>query len=305
MLPYSRKEFIRTSAIALAGLICAPSLAAPSKDRRLAFSTLGCPDWDLNRIMDFASQYGYSGIEVRGIQRELDLTKCKEFSTPAARKETMKRMRAKGLQFVNLGSSANLHTAAPAERTKQLDEAKRFIDLANELNCPYVRVFPNNFPKDSTKEATIALIADGLKELGKYAGDSGVRVLMETHGDLVRKDDLISIMNQTDTKNTGLIWDISNMWTVTGEDITNVYDALKPYLYHVHLKDAKKNEGKLDYVFLGKGDVPIMSAIELLAKNNYKGYYSFEWEKLWHPEIADPAEAFADFSNTMNKFFNQ
>ncbi len=305
MLPYSRKDFIRTSAIALAGLIGAPALAAPSKDRRLAFSTLGCPDWDLNRIMDFASQYGYSGIEVRGIQRELDLPKCKEFTTPSARKETMKRMKAKGLQFVNLGSSANLHTAAPAERTKQLDEAKRFIDLANELNCPYVRVFPNNFPKEATKESTIELIASGLKDLGKYADGSDVRVLMETHGDVVKVDDILSVMKLSGATNTGLIWDVSNMWTVTGEDVNKVYEALKPYIYHVHLKDAKKNDNKLDYVFLGKGDVPIMQAIELLAKNNYKGYYGFEWEKLWHPEIAEPAEAFADFSNVMNKFFNQ
>lgn len=305
MLPYSRKDFLKTSALAVAGLICIPSFASAVKDKRLAFSTLGCPDWDLNRIMDFAAQYGFSGIEVRGIRRELDLTKCPEFASPAARKDTMKRMKAKGLQFVNLGSSANLHISAPAERTKQLDDAKRFIDLANELNCPYVRVFPNNFPKDATREATSVLIAQGLKELGNFAEGSGVRVLMETHGDVVKKDDILSIMKMADAKNTGLIWDVSNMWTVTKEDINEVYDALKPYIYHVHIKDAKLHDGKLEYVFLGKGDVPIMQAIDLLYKNNFKGFYSFEWEKLWHPEIAEPAEAFADYANTMNQYFNK
>jgi len=30
---------------------------------------------------------------------------------------------------------------------KELDEAKRFIQLAGQMGCPTVRVFPNNFQK--------------------------------------------------------------------------------------------------------------------------------------------------------------
>lgn len=275
-------------------------LPSPGSNLRLSFSTLGCPDWDLNRIMDFAVQYGYKGIEVRGIQRELDLTKCKEFNSPSARKDTMRRIKSKGIQFINLGSSANLHTAEAVKRLQQIDEAKRFIDLANDLNCPYVRVFPNNFPKEQSKEVTMDLITKGMNELGDFANRSGVRVLMETHGDVVYKNDLLKIMESVNPKNTGLIWDVSNMWTVTKEDPSEVYSAIKQYIHHVHVKDAKLVDGKLEYVFLGKGDVPIMKAIDLLVQNNYKGYYSFEWEKLWHPEIAEPSEAFADYANTMN-----
>ena len=47
----------------------------------LSFSTLGCPDWTFQQIIDFAVQHDYKGIELRGIQRELDLTKCNEFSS--------------------------------------------------------------------------------------------------------------------------------------------------------------------------------------------------------------------------------
>jgi sugar phosphate isomerase/epimerase len=313
---FSRKDFISTSALAVAAMLVNPVFGSPGSlssrpvssgylssyksNLRLSFSTLGCPDWDLNRIMDFAVQYGYKGIEVRGLQRELDLTKCKEFNSASARKDTMKRMKSKGIQFINLGSSANLHTSEPDKRKQQIDEAKRFIDLANDLNCPYVRVFPNNFPKEQSKDATVELITNGMNELNDHANGSGVRVLMETHGDVVYKNDLLQIMKNVNAKNTGLIWDVSNMWTVTKEDPSEVYEAIKQYIYHVHVKDAKLNDGKLEYVFLGKGDVPILKAIDLLEKNNYKGYYSFEWEKLWHPEIAEPSEAFADYANTMN-----
>ena len=37
--------------------------------------------------------------------------------------------------------------------------------------------------------------------------------------------------------------------------------------------------------------------MEALARNGYRGYYSFEWEKRWHPEIAEPEVAIAQFAD--------
>jgi predicted xylose isomerase-like sugar epimerase len=47
--------------------------------------------------------------------------------------------------------------------------------------------------------------------------------------------------------------------------------------------------------------MPISQAIKLLAKDGYKGYYSFEWEKLWHPEIDAPEIALADYPKAMKR----
>ena len=41
----------------------------------LSFSTLGCPEWTFPAIMDFAKKNGYTGIEVRGILKQMDLVK--------------------------------------------------------------------------------------------------------------------------------------------------------------------------------------------------------------------------------------
>src|SRR5256885_7371195 len=35
----------------------------------------------------------------------------------------------------------------------------------------------------------------------------------------------------------------------------------------------------------GRGGVPVKRQVELLVAAGYAGYYSFEWEKAWHPEI--------------------
>ena len=42
----------------------------------------------------------------------------------------------------------------------------------------------------------------------------------------------------------------------------------------------------------------------LYQKDGYKGYYSFEWEKLWHPELEDPETALADYPVAMKKHFS-
>ncbi|HRO70670.1 MAG TPA: sugar phosphate isomerase/epimerase, partial [Chitinophagaceae bacterium] len=90
------------------------------KEASLSFSTLGCPDWDFQKIVSFASQHNYKGIEVRGLQRQLDLPQCPEFSNATHIKETMQTMKKNGLKFIGLGSSATLHFKEGEERQKNL-----------------------------------------------------------------------------------------------------------------------------------------------------------------------------------------
>ncbi len=303
MNPVNRKEFLQTSALALAGLVVGSSFDPRKKSPLLSFSTLGCPDWTFQQIADFAVQHGYKGIEVRGIQRQMDLTKCPEFNTEENRKTTMALMRQKGLQFVGLGSSANLHVPEGAEWDKNMNEAKRFIDLAQQINCPYVRVFPNKLPPEEDKNTVIARMAKRLVQLGDYTKEKNVSVLMETHGDVVRIEDLTTIMQAANHSNVGLVWDICNMWTITKEPPAQAFQQLKKYIRHTHIKDAKLVDGKPQYTLLGQGEVPIFEAIDALQKGGYKGYYSFEWEKLWHPEIAEPEIAMAGYPVAMKKHF--
>lgn len=301
---FSRREFLKTSTVLMAASFAPTSFDVNKKEALLAFSTLGCPDWSFQKITDFAAQHDYAGIELRGIQRELDLTKCNEFSSQNI-PGTLAIMKDKNLRFVGLGSSANLHIADSTERKKNLDDARRFIDLAQKVACPYIRVFPNNFPKDQDRNATMDLIIKGLLELGDYAKGSKVSVLMETHGDLVQSEDLEKVMQSAEHAHVGLVWDVANMWMVTKEPPVHVYEKLKKYIRHAHIKDARIVDGKIQYRLLGQGEVPIFAAIDALSKGGYKGYYSFEWEKLWHPEIEEPETAFADYSKVMKQHFDK
>ena len=300
----SRRNFIRTTSGLLGLALAGSAWRIPKEQLLLSFSTLGCPKWTFPDIVSFAAKNGYNGIKIRGIAGQLDLPKCPEFSSPEQILSSRKMLEEKGLHFVDLGSSAELHHLDPAERQHNLEEAKHFIDLASKLNCPYIRVFPNKLPTDVQREATIQLIIANLIELGDYAKTSGVRVLMESHGDAVQTDEIKRIMESASKSHVGMVWDVVNMWSVTKEPPAQVYAKLGKYIYHTHIKDLRFVNGKEQYVLLGTGEAPIFDAIESLIKGGYKGYYSFEWEKLWHPEIEEPEIALADFPLKMNQHFN-
>jgi sugar phosphate isomerase/epimerase len=164
-------------------------------------------------------------------------------------------------------------------------------------------VFPNELPADATRSAVMERIIKGLQELGEYARGTNVSVLMESHGDAVKTDELKYMMESAAGAHTGLVWDIVNMWTVTKEPPAAVYQQLKKYIRHTHIKDASLADGKINYVLLGKGQTPIFDAMDVLYKDGYKGYYSFEWEKMWHPEILEPEIALADYPRAMKAHF--
>ena len=50
---------------------------------KLAFSTLGCPEWDLETVIGAARKFGYEGIELRALAGSLDLLSRADLTRPA------------------------------------------------------------------------------------------------------------------------------------------------------------------------------------------------------------------------------
>src|SRR6267143_5749659 len=178
----TRRQFLETAAAVLA----APYARLPTAGDLLpiGFSTLGCPTWTWTEILDFARSHGFAAVELRGLQKTMDLSQAPEFSREGGRLDSAKQqLRQRGLRVSDLGASAQMHEQDPTKHAAQIDEARRFIDLAVALHAPYVRVFGNNYVKGVPRDVMLAHIARGLRELGDYARPKGVTVLIESHGD--------------------------------------------------------------------------------------------------------------------------
>ncbi len=267
---------------------------------KLAFSTLGCPGWSLGRVVKAANQYGFDGVELRGIDGELDIRKSPDFSD-----ERIARTRAlfeeAGVEIVSVDSSARLSHVEADEIRGNMQEAKDYIALAGKLGAPLARVFGGFIPEGVTLEDAIARLADNLSTLGDCAREQGVCVAVETHDSFLTGKVLAEVMKATNHESVGVVWDVSNCFR-TGEPIEETAALLAPYLKHVHIKDSVLDGDEARLTFIGAGDVPIREALTILARMGYKGYLSYEWEKVWQPNLPDPEEAFPQYIEKMREY---
>lgn len=63
----TRRAFLETSAGLMGLAALNPLLKGNKRSEKLAFSTLGCPDWSLKQIVDCSVENDYKGFEIRGL----------------------------------------------------------------------------------------------------------------------------------------------------------------------------------------------------------------------------------------------
>jgi sugar phosphate isomerase/epimerase len=301
-----RRQFLQMLATAaLAPTLLAKMKAEEAKASRIpiAFSTLGCPTWEWHKILDFATQHGFSAIELRGLEKNMDLPTHPIFAADRIA-QTKKEIRDSKLKIACVSSSAQMYVEDPAKRAQQLSDARRFIDLASALEAPLVRVFGGKAESDKSPvpdDATKARVAAGLRELGTFAGPRNVTVIIESHDHFTASATLKDVLHQADSEHVGLLWDAHHTFATSNEDPDFTVKQLGPWIRHTHLKDSVGSGEDRHYVLTGRGNVPVAKQIAALRDIGYKGFYCFEWEKLWHPDIAEPEIAIADYAQVVGQ----
>jgi sugar phosphate isomerase/epimerase len=299
-MPIGRRAFLATVGVGLA----APAILrarARSKRYPIAFSTLGCPAWSFRTILDQADRLGYAAIELRGVAGEMDLPKVPELSGTRLA-ETRKDLAALGLVVSDLGASARMHEKDAATREKQLDEGRRFIDLAHALGVKYVRMFGDKMTDGEARDEVLKRVIEGFRQMAAHAKAAGVVVLIESHGDFTHSKDLVEILKGVGSDAFALLWDAHHTFVAGKEQPAETYGRLGRWIRHTHLKDSKPEGTDRRYVLTGTGDVPVRDQVKVLAGAGYPGYYCFEWEKKWHPEIEEPEVAFPHYAKTMGEY---
>ena len=85
---------------------------------KLAFSTLGCPDFDWPEIYAMAKDFGFSGIEIRGLGDDIFAVKAKPFQEKNIEK-TMEQLRKLRLEIPCLSTGSSLKFPDKIEETKE------------------------------------------------------------------------------------------------------------------------------------------------------------------------------------------
>lgn len=255
---------------------------------KLAFSTLSCPEWSFAQILDAARQYGYDGIEFRGIMDEIDLPDVPEFQ-PSRIDGTRRKLEDAGVQAVCLSASTSVValTAAEIDQHTAVTHAQRYVELAQQMGAPYIRLFCGSAPPSLPRSVALDRAADSLRRIGDFAQARRVIAVLETHDHFVNTEALAELIRLSNHPAVQVLWDIHHPYRLLGETIELSMQNIGGYVRHTHVKDSvpTPDDDGYTYVLLGDGDVPILAAMRALTQAGYSGYYTLEWEKRWIPEL--------------------
>ena len=249
----------------------------------LAFSTLACPDWSLTQVAEAARRDGYEGVELRLIDGEV----IDPAISPGEEERVARTFREAGVTVVAVDSSVRV--AAAEDPAAAAGELERFCELASAWASPLVRVFGGQWAPGRSRADAVAQARAVLEQVSPRAEQLGVRIGLETHDAFSAAAEAAELLDGLPAA-VGAIWDTHHPHRA-GDPPERVLALLGERLLHVHVKDARRAGEGWELVPLGEGEVPVRACLEALAAHGYGGWLSVEWEKKWHPEIAEPEVA--------------
>jgi sugar phosphate isomerase/epimerase len=245
---WRRRTFLKTSGVAVAGLgnlltVDAPCLSAASPKVGMPGFKLGMvtyelgKDWDVETIIKNCEATGFEAVEPRSTHKhgiELSLNKQQ-------RAEVRKRFENSRVRLLSLGTACEYQDARPEIVDNNIEETRRWCELAHDLGCLGVKVRPNHFVEGVPREDTLNQIGRALRKCGDAARDQGVEIWLEVHGVETQNPPYIHrIMEVANHPSVGICWN-SNDTDVVDGSVKKYFELLKPWLRNCHLSELWQN----------------------------------------------------------------
>lgn len=251
---------------------------------RLAWTTLGSPDWPIDRVFAECARAGYAGVEfrcLRGVPIDPHL--------PAADRQLMRRLSAEtNLPIIGIGASSTFSAADSAARAAQEEDLRGMLELAHEVGAPLVRAYAGAFPAGEAEAVVCDRVAESVWRVVPRAKELGVAIAMETHDGLSSARVAAEVLRRIAAPQVHALWDVLHP-TRMGESPAEVWDLIGPRVRHVHFKDAARDGGgRWRAKPIGEGEVPLRECLRRLHAAGYAGWLTLEWEKYWEPDIPAP-----------------
>lgn len=225
-------------------------------------------DYDLESLIKTLESCGFEGVELRTTHKH-----GVEISSSAADRERVRRrFEASKVRLVSFGSTCEFQSPDAEVRRKNIEEGKRWIELAHDTGAWGVKVRPNGFPEGVPREVTIQRIGESLRELGDYGGGRGVEIWMEVHGRGTQEPPVsAAILKAAKHEFVGACWN-SNPTDVVNGSVKQSFELLRPYIKSVHINE------------LADSRYPWRELFTLLRQMKYERYTLCEAQESKEPE---------------------
>ncbi len=235
---------------------------------------------DLETLIRALEGAGYSAVELRTGHKH-----GVEPSISAAERNAVKeRFQRSKVRLLSYGTTCEFQSPDPVARQKQIDLAKKFVDLAHDTGAIAVKVRPNGFPKDVPQSTTIKTIGAGLREVGDYGQEKGIEIWMEVHGQGTQEPTVAAeILSTAGHKNVGACWN-SNPTDVKDGSVKQSFALLRPYLRNAHINELYSSYPWRELFQLmreaGYARYTLAEVAESKEPERFLHYYKALWEQL-------------------------
>lgn len=204
-----------------------------------------------------------------------------------------------GIGIANYTIGADFLRGSGGDLKAEIERVKREVDVAAILGVPGMRHdasagWPTDHAGPRSFDAALPRLAEGCREVTRYAAEKGIRTMVENHGffcqDSIRVERLVTAV---DDPNFGVLLDIGN-FLCADDDPTTAVGRLMPYAFHCHAKDFHVKPGSdpkpddrwivtragnyLRGAIIGHGNVPILQCLTTITRAGYDGVLSVEYE---------------------------
>lgn len=262
----SRREWVSNCA-ALTGVLALPEMllatgdSLPSRMRFGLVTYLWGQHMDLDELLKSCEASGLLGVELRtehkhGVEPEL---------SSAQRTEVRQRFADSPVELVGYGSNCEFHASDPQKVKSNIELAKKYIQLMHDCGGSGVKVKPNGFSKELSREKTIEQIGRALNEVGEYGQGYGQQIRVEVHGQGTSELSVMrDIFQIADQPNVTVCWN-SNSEDLNGPGLQANFDMVKDrFGATVHVRELEDK------------DYPYQQLIKLFADMDYSGWILLE-----------------------------
>ena len=254
---------------------------------KIGFSSLVCPDWELETIISRAAEMGFDGVELFGLCREMHLPRVPELARDPER--VRQKFRDGHIDLICLGTSASLASCQQRVIDGQRAIIAEYLELAAKLECPYVRICAGEIQEYDYQRLALSRVAAEITSLIPLVTHHNVTLLVENGGDFPGSDALWFIIDAAGHPAVQACWSQHRALTI-GERPTTSIPRLSGRIGTVHICDAEYDPQGVptEYKLPGRGQVEVARQIELLKGLGYDGYLIHEWPKASIPSLPEP-----------------
>ncbi len=230
-------------------------------------------------MLSFASEMGFTGVEIHDINAPEFRTNISPFSVETAG-VTKRALADKGITIAAIDSGLNIaDTRADSEF---FEGFVKLLETARALSVKYVKVHAASGSDDNIHEF--------LDKALKFAHELEVEILIETTGAFSSTKKLRDLLEYYATDFLGADWNMHDTYFCADEDADTTITNLGAYVKLAHVLDQNES-GEVE--FLGDGILPINEMINAIRSVNYSGFISLEW----NPSYIEDVDAETVFSH--------